>query len=439
MKTFSKPPFFQKLVLALWFSAILLFGQRVEAAPAAVAGEVSFVLGEAASIPSGGQKTALRKGASVSAGDVVVTGSNGHVHIRLIDGGYLIVRVNSRLTINAFHYDPQNPKENEVKFTLDEGVARSISGKAAQAARENFRLNTPTAAIGIRGTDFVVEAQQNLTRVSVQSGAIVMAPLGENCSAQSLGPCNIPTARVLTAAMRNTYLELRGRDAAPILISPGRAIDSPNKVSPPLPEEPKAGVPGQSGAAQTPTDTLSETVAAKASASINAPVMEVWWGRWGNLPSLPADRQFMALLTQGREVGVGNWLYGIIRTPFTTDLPNSGVASFSLFDGEAYLLNAANQATPLNFQSANFTINFATRTFDTHLALAPFGGAASAAPIAVDSSGAVTFQGYFIGNANAQGTSVAGVLANSLNQAAYVFNRPLANATQVVGATRWQR
>jgi hypothetical protein len=423
----------------VWLLLAMLFAAG-PALAATVAGEVSFVLGQAQRTPLGGQKSDIRKGDAIAVGDEIVTGSGGHVHIRLADGGFLVVRVNSSLTINAFNYDPSNPKANEVKFTLHHGVARSISGKAAQAAKENFRLNTPTAAIGIRGTDFAVQADDNLTRVSVERGAIVLAPLGSGCNEAALGPCETVNARVLTAAMRNTYLELRGRDTAPILVSPNRAIDAPNKVSPPLPEEPKAGSGASTGSTQgAPNDTLTETVAAQASSSIAAPAMEVWWGRWGNLPGLPADRQFLALLTGNREIGTGNWLYGVIRTPFTTDLPNSGVVGFSLFDGEAYLVSSSKQLTALDFLSSSLTINFSTRTFDTHLSLGVPGSAAGTAPIAIDSSGAVTFQGYLFGNVNAQGTTVSGVLSNSLTQAAYVFNRPLANASQVIGATRWQR
>lgn len=45
-------------------------------------------------------------------------------------------------------------EQSLVRFRLDRGVARAISGAAAEGARERFRLNTPLVAIGVRGTDF---------------------------------------------------------------------------------------------------------------------------------------------------------------------------------------------------------------------------------------------------------------------------------------------
>lgn len=43
----------------------------------------------------------------------------------------------------------------EVRFKLETGVARAISGTAAESAKDRFRLNTPLVAIGVRGTDLL--------------------------------------------------------------------------------------------------------------------------------------------------------------------------------------------------------------------------------------------------------------------------------------------
>ena len=50
--------------------------------------------------------------------------------------------------------DEANPSDSQVKLNLIEGTARAVSGEAAKAAKERFRLNTPIAAIGVRGTDY---------------------------------------------------------------------------------------------------------------------------------------------------------------------------------------------------------------------------------------------------------------------------------------------
>ena len=47
---------------------------------------------------------------------------------------------------------------------------RSVTGQWGEASRDRFRLNTPIAAIGVKGTDFVVKVENGKTFASVLSG-----------------------------------------------------------------------------------------------------------------------------------------------------------------------------------------------------------------------------------------------------------------------------
>lgn len=162
--------------------------ESVRTAPRQV-GEVTLVLGKAfLDSPQAGRRAA-EPGAIVRVEDRVVTGANGHVHIHFEDGALVSVRPDSRLEIDRYDYDPLAPERSTVRFTLEEGVTRSISGDAARSARERFRLNTPIAAIGVRGTDFVVSATESTTRAMVNEGVIVLAPYSVDCSIDSFGPC----------------------------------------------------------------------------------------------------------------------------------------------------------------------------------------------------------------------------------------------------------
>ncbi|MBK7991598.1 MAG: FecR domain-containing protein [Comamonadaceae bacterium] len=107
--------------------------------------------------------------------------------MRFVDGGRLSVRPASRLQIENYSHSATQPQGSAIKFRLDEGVIRSITGTWGEEARDRFRLNTPMAAIGIKGTDFVVKSDANATAASVYSGAILLAPL-DDC-APPLGSC----------------------------------------------------------------------------------------------------------------------------------------------------------------------------------------------------------------------------------------------------------
>ena len=166
-------------------------------------------------------KEGVRVGSELYEGDLLTTDGNGHVHIRFVDNGLVSVRPSSVLKIVRYHYDAQIPKSSEIKLSLEEGVVRSISGSGAKAARDKFRLNTPIAAIGVRGTDFVVKAADDLVRAIVNEGAIVVAPFSEHCTAIALGPCQVNSVELTGGAKQ--LLELSLLSSAPKLIS----LDTP--------------------------------------------------------------------------------------------------------------------------------------------------------------------------------------------------------------------
>ncbi|MFA6310848.1 MAG: FecR domain-containing protein, partial [Sterolibacterium sp.] len=165
------------------------------------------------------------------------------------------IRPQSRLRIEDFHYDPANPRENRIKFSLEQGTLRSITGRAGEAAKDRYRLNTPIAAIGIKGTDFIVQVANDTTRVAVNSGAIVLAPLGEGCPANALGACSTAGARELSAAIAERYLELKMHQSVPELlqINPNSNFPGPNGLL--LPNGAKSGSARRSSAVMGSTTT----------------------------------------------------------------------------------------------------------------------------------------------------------------------------------------
>lgn len=174
----------------------------------AIVGEVVFSVGPVQALVAANRldgsapvQAVLSRGHKLKVGDQLITGAGGHVHVRFIDGAFVAVRPESQLTIEQYSYKPEQPERSAVKFQLTQGTARSITGRAGEAAKDRFRLNTPVAAIGVRGTDFVVLTQDSESRAVVNRGAIVVAPIGQGCAAEGLGPCAGLFARELTPAM----------------------------------------------------------------------------------------------------------------------------------------------------------------------------------------------------------------------------------------------
>lgn len=135
-----------------------------------LAGAVEQVKGKA-SILSGGSKQTLKVASQVQPGDEITTGADAEVLIRMSDGTVLAVRPNSQLLLSEYNFklDDNSGKQDNFLVKLLKGGLRTLSGKIGKRNPAQFKVNTPTATIGIRGTDFevaVVEKSQG----EVQAG-----------------------------------------------------------------------------------------------------------------------------------------------------------------------------------------------------------------------------------------------------------------------------
>ena len=185
---------------------------------AAMVGEATLVIGVAKLISAAGLERSVDRGTAIRVGDRIETGAGGHVHLRFVDGARLSVRPASRLQVENYSRGGDAGALTAIKFRLDEGVVRSITGAWGEAERDRFRLNTPVAAIGVKGTDFVVKSDGETTLASVYTGAIMLTPIaGIGCQA-SFGPCLNGSEKLLSEDMKGQMLSLSRQQATPQLV-----------------------------------------------------------------------------------------------------------------------------------------------------------------------------------------------------------------------------
>lgn len=404
---------FARASFSLRYAFMLLLALAAEIAWAQPIGQVLFAIGEA-HLAGSGQN--LTKGTALEAGQVLVTGANGHVHIRFVDDAFVSVRPDSQLRIDEYVYDPDAPQRNRVKFTLQNGTSRLITGKAGQANKEGFRLNTPLAAIGVRGTDFVVNASADSTRVSVQQGAVVLSPFGQGCSAEGLGPCASALARQLSGSLSGAYMELNSPERAPLLITPAEGAKNPNRLAPPRPEEPAAAV-----------SHLTEAVAASQAGALSA-TPQVWWGRWG------AAGQAELTPGAGREVIARSDTFVLLRSTENLSFPSSGIAKFKLSESEAYTRTATGAYLPATVRDSSLTVDFAKQQFSTSLTFVQ-----GETEQAIQAQGSLTASGRFKADPVRSNALLSGALSSNGNEAAYYFQKTLENQAKALGVVRWQR
>ena len=165
-----------KKVPKILLATVCCWTFALHAGPQPVA-RVSMAVGDAQRIGASGQVTPLSLGTQLSEQDRIITGKDAMVILIFSDQARVALRPDSELLIRRYKVDP-NGAETELQLDLLRGTVRQISGRAAQKQPERYRLNTPIAAIGVRGTDFLAKSGEGLVEAYVHEGAIVVAPLG---------------------------------------------------------------------------------------------------------------------------------------------------------------------------------------------------------------------------------------------------------------------
>lgn len=418
------------------------------------AGKIIFVAGKAA---VAGQPAV--EGAQVQEGQMLTTGSDGFLYIKTVDNGLFILRPQTKARIVSYHVDTANPANTRVKLELLSGVARSKSGDAVKLARQNFRFNTPVAAIGVRGTDFTVFTDESTSRVAVITGGVIVSGFAGACRPEGTGPCEGSASRELSAAQRGQLLQVTRGQAAPQILSSSGV--SPDQVSPPRADEPLAKNGGANGSVLVPVldakksaDLGNVIVEQKPPVVVQPPEMPppvvipaepdrgIVWGRWQRVNADLAQIDLTREMAKNSLVAV-NGNFALLSTPGAAFVaPSNGSVGFRMKDSEVYIYTDYGQdvriAKPAAVTNGKLTVDFGSRSFSTYLDLI---SDAKATPL--QAQGAVGSDGRLYGNA-ANGVpgymNVQGILSNQNGgSAAYIFDARLDALRTVNGVTYWRK
>lgn len=408
------------------------------------AGRVTLVIGEVRAQNAQGETRALKRGDAIYVNETIETAEGGHVHLRFIDDGVVSVRPNSRLNIEQYRYDRTEPGNSAIRFNLQTGVVRSVSGKATEAAHHRFRLNTPITAIGVLGTDFVVRAETDKMWAGVYSGAIGVAPLGEGCAANDFGVCS--GAKHVSEAMGSIMFERRGKHIIDRLLPQDEnlmpqtdAKDVKKSDAQPL----TSSATGRMSVDELKgVDVATQLNEAGDSVPPPPPTPEpisqspFAWGRWGGQWPMDNISQDYSEAREGRKVTIGNRYFALYRDASSlTELePRAGVYDFKLSQGQVHFVgNGVSWAPtpqPARLDAATLQIDFGQRQFNTHLQMSH----ERAGSATLDLSGAIQNNGLFV--AQQAGGKVAGALSADGDHAGMLFEREVQAGT-FHGITDW--
>ncbi|HSH97518.1 MAG: FecR domain-containing protein, partial [Methylophilaceae bacterium] len=128
----------------------------------ASAGKVEFALGGANLLRNDGSSRQISKGDEINPGDTIKT-TDGRVQVRFSDGGYMSFQPNTEFKVEDYSYSGKTDGTEKAFFRLIAGGLRAITGVVGHANKPNYKVSTPVATIGIRGSEYFANYNGKLT------------------------------------------------------------------------------------------------------------------------------------------------------------------------------------------------------------------------------------------------------------------------------------
>ena len=116
----------------------------------------------------------------VFVGDKIKTEEEQTAMIQLADGSEITIAAKSEMTLGKFVH---SPAENSADIELKKGMLFNVVKKNVYSEKKPFTIRTASAAMGVRGTEFVVEnSDQGITSLHTLKGSVAIAKSAQELS-----------------------------------------------------------------------------------------------------------------------------------------------------------------------------------------------------------------------------------------------------------------
>ena len=159
------------------FASLILLLLAAGAAGQALAnvGRVEFVTGDVTAVSAAGQRRTLARGEELSQGDTIHTNA-GRAQIRFSDGAYVSLQPGTEFGIKEYNFDGKTDGTERGFFALLKGAMRAVTGLIGHVDHSKYRIRTPTATVGIRGTGGLIQVlNDGSTLIRGSSGIWVLS------------------------------------------------------------------------------------------------------------------------------------------------------------------------------------------------------------------------------------------------------------------------
>ncbi|MES2960013.1 MAG: FecR domain-containing protein [Pseudomonadota bacterium] len=141
-----------RALLALTAAALTTLAAQAEV------GQIKVAKGQV-SVDRKGQALPGQVGMLLEPADVLKTGADGSVGVTMRDNSLLSAGPNSILALERFEFDATT-SQGRFDAKLQRGTLAVVSGRIAKQSPQAMTVRTPSAVLGVRGTEFVVAVDE---------------------------------------------------------------------------------------------------------------------------------------------------------------------------------------------------------------------------------------------------------------------------------------
>ena len=362
---------------------------------------IDFAAGGVTASTADGRSRTLSKGADVQVGETVTT-QDGRAQMRFRDGAYVSLQPQTQFKVDSYVFDGRGSSNESAVMSLLKGGMRTITGLIGKTNRDGYKVQTSTATIGIRGTEYSVTYDAGgSVSMFVADGAIAVS--------NQTGTTVVPGGQSVRVNSQNSVPETS--DEKPFLppdgnrtqiALPQNPIQDSNPLLPILtgtiPLAPIADV----FTGSFPSHAISASITLNSVGALTSVTFEgpstlsvgsanpvsagndgvIAWGRW-----------IGGVTSQGNNLGANGPYHYVVGLP-VTNMPTSGIASYTAMGATAACSSGCTSAEITN---STMVVNFGTSSGTWALGVkitGPLGSGASTGSGSVSGFSGSLFEGF---------------------------------------------
>lgn len=422
---------------------------------------LDFVVGSVVAVAPSGTQRPLAKGADVFSGETVRTGHVGRAQLRFDDGAMISLQPQSEFRLDDYQFSGAQNGQEKGFFSLLKGGFRTLTGLVGRANKDNYKVTTAVATIGIRGTEYTISyLDSNAISIATGEGSIEVcngagcvilrsgdsaivegpnSPLRLTDTRPRLDPPQIPQpllAIFSTSEGRNPDGSLSVVPFKPMVSGPGytmafAGLNTSTNPFTPLSPDTRSDVTAQFDGSNTLTSAteVGAFTATTIAGGFSADGV-IGWGRWS---TGTAPLGFSSSL-----IGVKDLHYAVGKTTAASELTALAglTATYNMI---GYTLPTSESGGVGGAPSGTLTASFGTSLMSLSLNLTiPFGGVPHNFSGSTSSVVAPTFALDLIGTSSSFGTA-SGFFAGTNASHAGISYKVNTGSETVSGAAAFKR